>query len=234
MAMVRCERGHFFDREQEGHCPHCPDSVPSEPQARLVREDDDARTRRVPPEEGGPRTVRLRGGPEDVTVVPAPLGATPRPPPSGSGPPAASAGSETVAPKRRVWGGVPEAAPDVVSETGPVVGWLVCVEGAVRGRDFRLRSEGNFIGRGPENDVVVPGDDEISRFKHACVFFDPVRRSFVLHKGESTRKSLHLNGVSVYEPMALHAGDRVRLGTTVLCFLPFCGPDFGWDEPRRT
>src|SRR5690242_13732720 len=29
----------------------------------------------------------------------------------------------------------------------PVVGWLVCVEGPDRGKDYRLHSEKNFVGR---------------------------------------------------------------------------------------
>ncbi|MEY4718907.1 MAG: hypothetical protein RL563_1525, partial [Pseudomonadota bacterium] len=32
----------------------------------------------------------------------------------------------------------------------PVVGWLVCVQGPERGRDYRIRSERNGIGRGAD------------------------------------------------------------------------------------
>ena len=249
MAMVRCERGHFFDREKAGRCPHCPDAEPSEPKARLVRDDDDARTQRIPRADDEPRTVRLRGGPEDVTVVPPPPGGRREAPGPAAAPPAAASASGASSggvarpapageptsgdPTRRVWSGAFStvlASESPAAPIDPVTGWLVCIAGAARGADFALRGEGNFVGRGDENDVVLAGDDEVSRFKHACVFFDPAQRAFVLHKGESTRKSLHLNGRPVYEPAPLRAGDRIRLGRTELLFVPLCGPDFDWGE----
>src|SRR5688500_9538447 len=55
----------------------------------------------------------------------------------------------------------------------PVVGWLVCVQGPDRGRDFRLRPERNFLGRSDRMDVCIPGDATISRENHAIVSFNP-------------------------------------------------------------
>ena len=43
----------------------------------------------------------------------------------------------------------------------PVVGWLVCIEGNDRGRDFRLHSGYNSIGKNAENDVSIPSDGTI-------------------------------------------------------------------------
>ena len=40
----------------------------------------------------------------------------------------------------------------------PVVGWLVCVAGPDRGRDYRIHGEKNFIGRGSSMDIVIAGD----------------------------------------------------------------------------
>ena len=55
----------------------------------------------------------------------------------------------------------------------PVVGWLVCLAGPDRGKDFRLHAEKNFIGRAPNMDVCVAGDETVSRERHAMVIFDP-------------------------------------------------------------
>src|SRR5688572_9227403 len=65
----------------------------------------------------------------------------------------------------------------------PVVGWLVCTAGPDRGRDYRIRSERNFIGRGEEMDIAIRGDDTISRDNHASVTFNPRNKQFRLHSG---------------------------------------------------
>lgn len=44
----------------------------------------------------------------------------------------------------------------------PVVGWLVCVEGPEKGRDYRIRSERNGIGRGSDMAISIQGDEAIS------------------------------------------------------------------------
>jgi hypothetical protein len=59
------------------------------------------------------------------------------------------------------------------AKNDPVVGWLVCLAGPDRGRDFRLHSEKNFIGRSPLMDVCVAGDETVSRDKHATVISIP-------------------------------------------------------------
>ena len=43
----------------------------------------------------------------------------------------------------------------------PVVGWLTCIEGAEKGKDFRIVSERNFIGRGDDMDIQLTGDNSI-------------------------------------------------------------------------
>ena len=37
----------------------------------------------------------------------------------------------------------------------PVVGWLVCIEGPSKGKDYRMIAEKNFIGRSPEMDIRI-------------------------------------------------------------------------------
>lgn len=110
----------------------------------------------------------------------------------------------------------------------PVVGWLVCVAGTDRGRDFRIRSEKNFVGRGEAMDVCIPGDDTISRENHAVVSFNPKTRQFKLHPGES-RGLVYLNGNEVDQPAPITAGDHIEIGQTRLLFVPLCTEAFSWD-----
>ena len=109
----------------------------------------------------------------------------------------------------------------------PVVGWLVCIEGADKGKDFRVRSERNTIGRGANMDVCISGDDGISREKHAFISYNPRKNSFLLLPGES-RGIVYLNDDEVAAPMPLKAFDLIELGQTKLLFVPFCGDRFEW------
>jgi hypothetical protein len=110
----------------------------------------------------------------------------------------------------------------------PVVGWLVCTDGADRGRDYRIRSEKNFIGRGETMDVAIRGDETISRENHAIVSYNPKARQFKLYPGDS-RGLVYLNGQEVDGPAALKAGDHIELGQTKLLFVPLCDDTFTWE-----
>jgi hypothetical protein len=110
----------------------------------------------------------------------------------------------------------------------PVVGWLVCVAGADRGRDFRIRAERNFIGRDEQMDICVPGDETIHRQNHAIVSFNPKNAQFKIHPGAG-RGMVYLNGDEVDNPQPLKAGDKIELGQTTLLFVPLCGDNFAWE-----
>lgn len=111
----------------------------------------------------------------------------------------------------------------------PVVGWLVCTAGPDRGRDYRIRSERNFIGRGEEMDIAIRGDDTISRENHASITFNPRNRQFRLHAGTG-RGLVYLNDEQIDEASAIAHGDRIDLGQTKLLFIPLVGETFTWEE----
>ncbi|AFL74006.1 FHA domain-containing protein [Thiocystis violascens] len=134
------------------------------------------------------------------------------PPPAGLGRDA----GET----RHVWAGR-------MGGVDPVVGWLVCVAGPERGRDYRLHTERNFIGRSPTMDVAITGDATISRENHAIVSYNPKRHTFRLAPGDS-RGLVYLNEEEVIAPVELAPYDLIELGETKLLFVPFCGERFVW------
>jgi FHA domain len=111
----------------------------------------------------------------------------------------------------------------------PVVGWLVCIEGNDRGRDFRIRSENNFVGRSEQMDICIPGDEGISRENHAIITFDPKHNSFTLSPGNA-RGIVYLNGEAVHSPADLGPYFEIQMGSTRLMFVPFCGDRFQWEE----
>lgn len=114
----------------------------------------------------------------------------------------------------------------------PVVGWLVCVEGPEQGRDYRLHSERNFIGRAPTMDVAITGDASISRDNHAVISYNPKKHSYRLAPGNS-RGLVYLNGEEILTPQEVAAYDRIELGETVLVFIPFCGERFTWQVEEK-
>ena len=114
----------------------------------------------------------------------------------------------------------------------PVVGWLVCIEGADKGRDYRIHSERNFIGRSSAMDISIQGDDAISRENHAIVSFNPKNSKLKLGAGDS-RGLVYLNDDDIDVPAVLNAYDIIELGQTKLMFVPLCNEQFQWkaDEP---
>lgn len=123
-----------------------------------------------------------------------------------------------------------EASPAEDLAEGPVVGWLVVVEGPGRGKSVTLGYGMNPIGREASNRVCLPfGDMQISRTKHATVTYDPRGRKFFIQHGESSNLT-YVAEQPVLTPVELQSGELIRLGdTTVLKFIPLCGDDFNWD-----
>ncbi len=117
---------------------------------------------------------------------------------------------------------------DTSSGISPVVGWLVCVEGPDKGRDFRIHGEKNFIGRSPAMDIALTGDESVSRDKHASVAYDPKHRVFWILPGEAAGL-VYLNEQMVNTPMKLTSRDIVEVGKSKLMFWPLCDDTFHWD-----
>jgi hypothetical protein len=144
--------------------------------------------------------------------------------------PAASTDDKTVLVRRSSSSvaGTPSPAEDLPE--GPVVGWLVVVDGPGRGKSVTLGYGMNTIGRDAGNRVSLPfGDMQVSRTKHATLTYDPRGRKFFIQHGESTNLT-YVGESPVLSPLELKYGDLIRLGdTTVLKFIPLCGDAFNWD-----
>ena len=108
----------------------------------------------------------------------------------------------------------------------PVVGWLVCIEGPERGRDYRLRSEKNWIGRSMEMAVSMPDDNSIENENHALIVYDPKANEFSMVSGRSSQT--YLNGTQLADCAALNDGDTIKLGKSVFHFIAYCKEDRRW------
>lgn len=112
--------------------------------------------------------------------------------------------------------------------TEPVVGWLVCIDGPVRGNDYRLHTGYNYIGR-ETGDVRISGDQQISRQNHAMIAFDET--DLIYYVGPSAgRNIIKVNGKAVINAVELHSYDVISIGTTKLIFVALCGEHFSWKK----
>lgn len=111
----------------------------------------------------------------------------------------------------------------------PVVGWLVCVEGKEKGRDYRIHADNNYIGRSERMDICIQGDDTISRENHAIISYDSRDRLYYFSQGNG-RSIIRLNGKALFSTEQLKAYDIVEIGSTKLIFIPLCGEAFDWKQ----
>lgn len=108
-------------------------------------------------------------------------------------------------------------------------GWLVCISGPEKGKDYRLHNDNNFIGRNQSNDVCIPVDATVSGEKHCVITYDRVDRIFYI--GLSAGASIiRLNGRPVLMTQELKSGDRIQIGQGMFLFVPLCGENFEWEE----
>jgi hypothetical protein len=127
--------------------------------------------------------------------------------------------------------GAQTGAPAEGSRTGPVVGWLVIVEGAGAGRSLALGYGMNSIGRGAHNRVALDfGDMQISEDDHFRIAYDREHRKFHLVPARGTNL-VYVDGAPLLTPVELCGQQDVKVGSSLLRFVPFCSPE--WDWPDR-
>lgn len=115
-----------------------------------------------------------------------------------------------------------------MEEVKPVCGWIVCISGPRQGKDYKVVSGKNFIGRSDDMDIQILGDNKIARKNHAVIVFDPKKKETVLLPGDSNGL-VYLNEVAAYIPQQLNPYDLIEMGDSKFLFVPFCGEHFMWE-----
>lgn len=111
----------------------------------------------------------------------------------------------------------------------PVVGWLVCTKGSNVGREFRIHSGYNYVGSA-NGDIIIKGDDSISRERHMMISYDPKSRKFYVGPA-SGANIVYLNDEGLFGgAKQMKNYDVISTGDTSLMFIGFCGPEFSWDN----
>lgn len=110
-----------------------------------------------------------------------------------------------------------------------VCGWLVCVKGPNKGRDYKIKDGKNFIGMSSMMDIQVLGDKRIEKRNHAVILYDAKTRTTVLLPADS-RGMVYLQEQAVFEPKTIEPFSKIELGESVFVYAPLCGGDFDWTD----
>lgn len=206
MTLVKCPNGHYYDSSRFGNnCPHCGMSG-----AASIGADQTT----VP--------LNIPDAPQPANEVTEPLTAS-QPVVSQS----ANVTAPTVSDDDRTLPVTADMLDGMVEKPAPVVGWLVCTDGVNKGTDYRLHQGRNFVGRSPEMDVCILGDNTVSRSSHAIVVYDPRSNVYLAQPG-SSKELFYVNDKLVLNPVELKTMDLLNIGDTKLMFVPLCGEQFHW------
>lgn len=213
MNLTRCSQGHFYDADTNSSCPHCQKSAGNDETVAIKRSvDEEVVTMPLTGSKPSERTVAKSTG-SDITV-----------PVNGVKAPSAAQDDDGVTIR---------FVANKESEKEPVVGWLVCVEGAHMGEDFRLTTGRNFIGRATNMHVALTRDKSVSRDKHATVLYEPKKHIFLVQPGES-RELCYLNDEIVLSAQEIKRNDVISVGDSKLMFFPCCDAKFNWGMSGKT
>lgn len=203
--ITRCSNGHWYDTSTNKTCPHCKQES-EKLSIRLNDVEEDDKTISI-------TEVDLSLGEELGAIIGNSISnLTPQPTETVS-----DDGDKTVS--FGFFG---------VTSIQPVTGWLICMNGDERGKDFRLHSGKNFIGRGASMDVMLVDDKTISRDKHCSIAYDPKGNMFYV--SPEGGNIVYLNREIINEPEKITEGDEITVGETVLRFVPFCKEDMAWER----
>lgn len=119
---------------------------------------------------------------------------------------------------------------------GPVAGWLVCIEGPDKGKDFRILAGRNLIGRSESNKYQVNLTDmKISRTEAvASIAYDDRHNEFIFGAGSYGNILPFVDGQPCMNQLPISAYSKIEIGQTTLLFVPFCGEHFTWKTDSET
>lgn len=104
-------------------------------------------------------------------------------------------------------------------------GWLVCIKGEERGKSIPFFSGRNFAGRAENMDMVLGEDKRIVRDRHFSLVYDPVSTRYFAVEGAG---SVYINEKPLIGQREIFENDRIDVGESSYCFIPYCNKERGW------
>ncbi|MCC8066365.1 MAG: FHA domain-containing protein [Clostridiales bacterium] len=215
MAIIKCVRGHFYDSSKSDECPYCArteqeteafqkviQNSPNSSYSRAMADMEQEAVTQAWRPVGGMQDIHLRNG-------------------YGTGTAGISAGDEPVT--------VGLFSPG--RGTAYVTGWLVCVDGPGKGRDYRICHGMNWIGSSPVMDIVLYSDAQVAPVRHCSIAYDGKSNRFFAVAGSGS--ITYYNGSLLEDSHELHPGDELKIGSSTYEFVPFCREGRTWEEKEE-
>jgi len=228
--LIQCSNGHMYDSQQSPICPHCRPGAGAGYQGTASSDPLGSGSTGNPM---GQNTSSLGQGTRTTPGLSDAGGQTG----AFSSQRTQAYGSQDLADyKASSPGGLQSASTTAgfIIQTGekkeifnPVVGWLVCIEGKDKGKDFRLIAGKNTIGRDKDQQAYISGDDQISR-SHATIYYYIQVNIFYIE--DHSTHGTFLNNLPVIQRTEVHNMDTIVIGKSKFILRPLCDNVFNWDE----
>lgn len=112
-----------------------------------------------------------------------------------------------------------------------VTGWIVCIDGPDEGYSYNLHYGHNTIGCGLENQICLSGETGASEGTHCSIVYEDHKNQFYLITEQE--QIVYLNGECETNPMRLVTGDLICVGSDVFEFVAFCRGERKWKKKNR-
>ncbi|WP_432627737.1 FHA domain-containing protein [Brotaphodocola sp.] len=198
MALIKCGHGHYYDTEKFSQCPYC----------GIFAVDEDEKTVAV-----DNQGTQGRFGKEEKTVALKKIQLFGK--------------KQTVDDTEEKTQAIDQ---NLTKRTEPdlLAGWLVCVSGPEKGKDYHLYRGFNRIGRAENLDIAIREDQKLSREASCAVVYDD--RSNQFFAVQQAGGSAYLNEKLLMQAEKLKTGDRIKVGGSELEFVAFCREGHVWSE----
>jgi len=217
MAEIECGKGHLYDSDLYAVCPYCNKSQRQGSKEKTIN--DVGRT--APLKDSQQKSIREHNvtrpviSPESGRSLATDVGKTR---------PLTSQERQLVNDTNKTVGYMEEKL-----GMNPVVGWLVCIYGKSKGKDYKLYGHINTIGRSNKMDVCLEDDKTISEENHARISYSDKNNRFYITPADG-KNLFYVNGREILSPTQLNAYDIIDFGETVLIFVPLCCERFIWNN----
>lgn len=209
--IVKCANGHFYDTNKSKECPYC-----------IKKE-----------RERSERISELGNLPSfDVSFGPVNEGVTVAMTPGETGEVEIGCyGQNHLQGMRAPGDSVTVGIYSKSAGTSYITGWLVCVDGPEKGRDYRIYHGKNWVGKSPDMDITIHGDQMIQSEKHCAIVYDGKGNKFYLTEGNGSLT--YLNGSLLNGSVELKLGDEITIGNCKFEFVPFCREGHVWNAEEK-
>ena len=108
-----------------------------------------------------------------------------------------------------------------IKEVRPVCAWFICIEGARKGKSYKISYGNNFVGKDRECEIQVLQDEKI-KDKHTLIFFDKATNEAALLPPRADG-IVYKDNTPVYDRYIIKNKDILELGNSKFMYVEFIG-----------